>query len=223
MVRVYVIVEGPTEESFVKGPLAEALAHKAVYVMPTILGVPGHKGGRPNYDRVQKDILRQLKQDKNAYCSTMFDFYGLGSGFPGTPLSENLNSRQKVEKLETALKEIICGQIPEIRPDIRFIPYLALHEYEALLFSDSDAFARALLQPDLAAKFGKVRNDFDTPEDINDSPQTAPSKRILKIHPAYNKVLNGTQAARAVGVSRMRQECPHFNTWVTQLEALQEI
>ena len=97
MVRVYVIVEGPTEESFVKGPLAEALAHKAVYVMPTILGVPGHKGGRPNYDRVQKDILRQLKQDKNAYCSTMFDFYGLGSGFPGTPLSENLNSRQKVE------------------------------------------------------------------------------------------------------------------------------
>ena len=68
MSRVVVIVEGATEEAFVKGPLAEALWPSQVYLTPIILGVPGHQGGRTNYARVQKDLLRKLKQDTGAYC-----------------------------------------------------------------------------------------------------------------------------------------------------------
>jgi hypothetical protein len=221
--RVIVIVEGPTEESFVKGPLAEVMWSRQVFVTPIILGVPGQKGGRTKYVRVEKDILRQLKQDKGAYCTTMIDFYGLGAGFPGTPVPLDLDNVQKVEHIERAVKNDICRQIPEFRPDVRLIPYLSLHEYEGLLFSDPDAFAQSISQPRLADRFHRVRNAFPTPEDIDNDPETAPSKRVINIYPAYRKVIEGTLAARAVGVQRMRQECAHFRDWLRQLEALPEL
>jgi hypothetical protein len=218
--RVVVIVEGPTEESFVQGPLAETLSSHRVYLTAIILGVPGQKGGRTNYARVQKDLLRQLKQDRTAYCSTMIDFYGLGEGFPGTPPLPHLANIQKVEHIERAVKDDICGRIPDFRPDIRLIPYLSLHEYEGLLFSDPDALAQALKQPNLAHRFHQVRNAFPTPEDIDDGPETAPSKRVTAIYSKYKKVIEGTDAARAVGIERMRQECEHFRNWLKRLEAL---
>jgi len=94
---------------------------------------------------------------------------------------------------------------------VRFLPYIQLHEYEGLLFSDAQAFASGIAQPHLVQQFEAVRNDFPTPEDINDHPDTAPSKRVLRIYPKYRKVLDGTLAAKAVGVDRMRQEMPTFS------------
>jgi hypothetical protein len=216
-----VIVEGKTERSFAEGPLAEALWPKEVYLTAAILGSSRQKGGRTNYDRVQKDLLTQLKQNRAAYCSTMIDFYGLGQGFPGTPLPQQLTSIQKVEHI--ALKDDICNRIPDLRADIRLIPYLSLHEYEGLLFRDPDAFSRALNQPSLASRFHQVRNAFPTPEDINDGRATAPSKRVIEIYPPYRKVIEGTLAATAVGISRMRQECGHFRAWLERLEALPDL
>jgi hypothetical protein len=172
---------------------------------------------------VQKDLLRQLKQDRDAYCSTMIDFYGLGQGFPGTPLPPNLTNIQKVVHIERAVKDDICGQLPEFRPDLRLIPYLSLHEYEGLLFSDPDSFAQALKQAKLADHFHRIRNGFPTPEDINDSAETAPSKRVIGIYSTYRKVIEGTLAARAVGIERMRQECEHFRNWLKRLEALADL
>jgi hypothetical protein len=83
--RIKIIVEGQTEESFIEKVLAPALWHREIYLTPIILGVPGHKGGNVNYARVKKDILLHLRQDPEAYCSTMLDLYGLGEGFPGVP------------------------------------------------------------------------------------------------------------------------------------------
>jgi hypothetical protein len=179
--------------------LAEFLSGRQVYLTPIILGVPGHKGGRTKYVRVEKDILRQ--QDRGSYCTTMIDYYGLGGGFRGAPVPQDLNNVQKVEHIERAMKDDICGKIPEFRPDIRLIPYLSLHEYEGLLFSDPDALALSIRQPQLSNRFHQIRNDFPTPEDINDDPATAPSKRVIDIYSAYRKVIEGTLAARAVGIS----------------------
>ncbi len=223
MSHVYVIVEGPTEESFVKGPLAEVLWSSGVYVTPIILGVPGHKGGRTNYARVGKDIVRQLRQDQGSYCTTMIDYYGLGRGFPGTPVPSHLQNVQKVEHIERAVMDDVCRQIPDFRPDVRLIPYLSLHEYEGLLFSDPDVFALSLRQPHLASSFHGIRNEFPTPEDINNNPETAPSKRVVRIYSAYKKVIEGTIAARAVGIQKMREECAHFRDWVRRLEGLPEL
>jgi Domain of unknown function (DUF4276) len=153
----------------------------------------------------------------------VIDFYGLGQGFPGTPLPPNLPNLQKVVHIERAVKNDICGRIPDLRPDVRLIPYLSLHEYEGLLFSDPDSFAQALNRPNLAHRFHQVRNGFPTPEDINDGPEAAPSKRVIEIYSAYRKVLEGTLAARAVGIERMRQECEHFRNWLEQLEALPDL
>ncbi|MGA3188417.1 MAG: DUF4276 family protein [Bryobacteraceae bacterium] len=222
MPRVYVIVEGPTEESFISGPLAEVLGPLHTYVIPIILGVPGHKGGRTSYARVGKDVLRQLKQHRGSYCTTMIDYYGLGRGFPGTPAPADFTNAQKVAHIERAVKADICRKIPDFRPDVRFIPYLSLHEYESLLFSDPKAFAESIGQPRLAAQFQEVRDAFQTPEDINDDPRTAPSKRVFEVYAAYRKVIDGTLAANRIGIQRMRQECNHFRQWLELLEALPE-
>lgn len=219
MTRVYVVVEGQTEESFVNTVLAQVLWPRQVYLTPILLG---RKGGKPSYARVKKDVLLQLKQDRTAYCSTMLDFYGLGQGFPGTPLSPNLPNLEKVTRIEQAVKADIVAQAPDLRADIRFEPYLQLHEYEGLLFSDPAAFASAIGQPHLAPRLEGIRREFDTPEDINDDPDTHPSRRLLGAYPAYRKVVDGTLAARAVGIDRMRQQCPHFHAWIERLEVLAE-
>jgi hypothetical protein len=218
--RVHVVVEGQTEESFINEVLAPVLWPHKVYLTPRLLGSPGHKGGNINYPRVRKDVVVQLRQDSTAYCSTMFDLYGLGPGFPGTPPPGNLSNLEKVTHIEEAIKADLVAQVPELRPDARFLPYLQLHEYEGLLFSDPAAFALGIGQRHLAEQFEKVRAGFATPEDINDDPDTAPSRRVLRIYPLYRKVLDGTLAARVVGVAKIQQECPHFREWVGKLEAL---
>jgi len=161
-----------------------------------------------------------LKQDQTAHCSTMLDLYGLGSGFPGMPVSPNLPSLDEVIRIEQAVKADIVAQVPDLRPDIRFVPYLQLHEYEGLLFSDPEAFASGIGQPHLAQHFERIRSGFATPEDINDDPNTATSKRVLSAYPAYRKVVDGTLAGQAVGIDRMRKQCPHFGKWVDRLAAL---
>ena len=223
MVRIYVVVEGQTEESFVNEILVPAFSSRAIYLNPRILGKPGHKGGRVNYARLKIDILAQLKQDRSCYCTTMIDLYALGAGFPGMPLSIHVVSQERAVRIEEEMKRDIVGEIPEFRPDVRFIPYIQVHEFEGLLFSDPVAFAVGIRQPHLTRSFTAVRQAYSTPEDINDKPNTAPSKQVLAIYPAYNKVLDGPLGAGSVGIDRMRQECPHFRSWLERLEALGEV
>jgi Domain of unknown function (DUF4276) len=218
--RVVVIVEGQTEEAFVNGVLAAVFWPDGILLTPILLGVPGHKGGRPSYARVRRDVLLHLKQDRAAYCSTMLDFYGLGPGFPGTPVPASMPAIDKAARIENAMRADFCELVPHLRPDIRFLPYIQLHEYEALLFSDPRLFAQAVRQPHLATAFQRVRDSFPTPEDIDDHPITAPSKRVLDAFGSYRKVLDGTTAARSVGIEAMRRECPHFRDWLARLQAL---
>lgn len=100
MARVRVIVEGQTEESFVRGSLAQALLTSGVYLEATLLGSPGRRGGNLTYQRVREDVIRTLKQDPSVFCSTFFDFYGLGRGFPEFPVGSKRTSIAQVEFLE---------------------------------------------------------------------------------------------------------------------------
>jgi hypothetical protein len=218
--RINIIVEGQTEESFIKNVLAPYLWPQGIYMTASILGIPGHKGGNVNYARVRKDILLQLKQDRMAYCSTMLDLYGLGVGFPETTPAASLTGTERAARLEQAIVQDVTVAAPDLRADLRFIPHFQVHEYEALLFSDPDAFASALGKADLTQQFRSVRAAFSTPEDINDDPQTAPSKRVLGLYPSYKKVIDGTIAATAVGLEKMLLECPHFRSWVERLSTI---
>jgi hypothetical protein len=102
----------------------------------------------------------------------------------------------------------------------RFVPFVLMHEFEALLFSDCAAFSRGIYRPNLEGNFRRIRQQFATPEEINDAPETAPSKRIEALIPGYQKPLLGVFSVLEIGLPRIRAECPHFDGWLKHLESL---
>ncbi len=104
------------------------------------------------------------------------------------------------------------------RPE-RFVPYVVLHEFEGLLFSDCAAFAEGIYRPELTGKLQAIRDGFESPEEINDSPETAPSKRIEALVSGYQKPLMGVLGILNIGLVRIRTECPGFSDWLERLQA----
>jgi len=220
MVRIYIVAEGQTEIAFVRNLLIDPFAKLGIYLYPTLLGKPGHKGGVVSYHRAKSDVIRLLRQERDTFCTTMFDYFRLPDDFPGLPIAGNYQPIQKAEIIEQAFKDDIIQTLgTEFNPD-RFIPYIQIHEFEALLFSNPQALAKGIYRNDLASEFEAIRNAFPSPEDINDHPNSAPSKRIINFHNNYNKITEGILAAIEIGLPIMRKECKHFDQWLKQLECL---
>ncbi len=134
MNKVLVLVEGQTEETFVREILASHLSALGVYPIAKLATTkrvksgPDFKGGITSYARFKKDVMRLLGDTSAALVTTMIDFYGLPTGFPGRGTMPSGSCYVQAAYVEQ-----------EIRQDIqhpRFLPYLALHEFEALLFVD---------------------------------------------------------------------------------------
>ena len=225
MIRVHVICEGQTEEMFVNELLRVPFSHKNIDLRPSLIGKPGHKGGDFKYDRLLPDLKARLLRDTKCYCTTFFDYYALPLSFPGrteaASLSRNATTGEKAELVNTKLAESLAKDIGE-KPALRFIPYIQMHEFEGLLFSDPTGFAKGTGHVQLEQSFWIIRNQFSSPEDINDSPMTAPSKRILHLFPEYEKPIYGSLAAIEMGLDVIRNECQLFNCWLTRLESLSE-
>lgn len=102
------------------------------------------------------------------------------------------------------------------------LPYVQMHEFEALLFTDPAAFEWVVggWGEEAHQALIKVADAFENPELINDSPETAPSKRILQIFPhgTYSKTEHGPIIAEAIGIDTIRSKCPAFDAWVGQLQ-----
>jgi hypothetical protein len=213
-VRINLIVEGLTEKTFVDNILQDHFASQHIYLSCRLVTLGASKGGfskKHGYKKPKGDILRWLNEDKTAFVTTMFDFYGLPSDFPGmSNLAKATTNIAKVELIETALKEDINND--------RFIPYIQLHEFEALLFSDIEKLDETLTgqggkSPQLS-KLEKIMASFESPEDINDSILTAPSKRLEQIYSkSYQKVVAGRLAAKNIGISKMLEKCKHFSSF----------
>ncbi len=220
MTTVYIICEGPTEVRFIKNILAPSLGNRSLFLQPVTIGSKRTKGGNVTFDRLYMNVRRQLYNSRQSYCSTLVDFYGLDSDFPGLELASTRSS------LKAKADAVVDGFLAELRgrvdpdPLLRFVPYIQMHEFETLLFSDPVVFADAIGRPDLRKDFVEIRDKFETPEHIDNSPVTAPSKRIQALYPQYEKPLMGERAARAIGLRKIRQECPLFNAWLAQLEKL---
>lgn len=221
MIRVHVICEGQTEEMFVNEVLLETFVTMNISLIPVLIGKPGHKGGNFKFERLLTDVRARLLGDRSAYCTTLFAFYGLPEDFPGKKEAQiRVGSAQKSNCLLTALTEklrVVLGDDP-LR---RFIPYVQMYEFEGLLFSDPQKFAQGINQLDLVVELQKIRNAFASPEEINNSSDTAPNKRIKKLYSAYDKTIHGSLAAIQIGLDVIRQECCRFDAWLKQLEALQ--
>jgi hypothetical protein len=103
--------------------------------------------------------------------------------------------------------------------DRRFLPYIMLHEFEAVLFTDLEALEEVVgVSPDFR-KLGDWQR-FSSPEEINDGKDTHPSARLGKAYKGYRKALHGPQVAMQIGLERIRQKCLHLDEWIRKLEAL---
>ena len=222
MLRIHIICEGQTEEKFIRDVLSPSMSVKQIYLYPSLIGKVGHKCGNFKFERLLTDVRAQLLDDKTAYCTTFFDFYGLPEDFPGKADAKVLKSTSEkanclLRAMQTSLQEKLGTE-----PLRRFIPYVQMHEFEGLLFSDIEGFVRGIKQTRLLGEFLRIKESFNSPEDINNSPETAPSKRIVNLYPSYKKTIHGTLAAKAIGLNAIRNECPLFDAWLKKLEKLNE-
>lgn len=223
MTNAYIICEGPTEVRFVKNVLAPSLGSRGLFLHPVTIGSQRNKGGNVTFDRLYRNIRTQLRNNRNSYCSTLFDYYGLDSNFPGLEQASIKSILcEKAKAIQDAMKYELSRTIES---DLlqRFIPYVQMYEFEALLFSDPDALAEAMRRKELSNQLATIRGDFETPEHIDNSPASAPSKRILELASGYEKPLMGELAAKEIGLPKIRQACPLFNAWLAKLENLQPL
>ena len=184
-----------------------------LYITKRVKDGPSFRGGIGSYDKVKKELLKLLRDSSAAAVSTMFDYYGLPQSFPGRSAPQGNTCLERVEFVEHALASDINN--------CRFIPFLTLHEFEGLLFSSTADMANCLPGgTSLESKFQEIRQQFKTPEDINDHPESAPSKRILDLYPSYQKPSFGVTIASRIGLQKIRKECPHFSKWLSKLEQL---
>ena len=91
-----------------------------------------------------------------------------------------------------------------------------------MLFSEPSVVARLSLQLPAAKELQEQRASFDTVEDINDGPETAPSKRLLKALVDYRKAIQGPAAAEQIGLAKMREAAPRFAQWLEWLESIEQ-
>ncbi len=213
MTRVLVLVEGQTEETFVSSVLQPHFNQRQVYLYPIL------SGGIKPYQCARRDILATLKSDAGAFCTTMFDYYGMPKSWPGREAAKQKVHTEKAATIEHAIQEDISAQLGDDFNRSRLIPYVQMHEFEALLFSNPSALARELKLRD-ESEVQSIRDRFASPEEINDSEQTAPSKRIKALYAGYQKPRQGILVSRSIGLDVMRTQCPHFDAWIRKLEAL---
>ncbi len=227
MARLLIHVEGQTAESFVSAVLRPHLHDHGYHsVSARLLGNArqrGRRGGIRAWAVAKKEIVNHLRQDPECIASTMVDYYGLPqlgpAAWPGRGAAGTLPFPQKATTVHDALHADICKEMGVGFDASRFAPYVMMHEFEALLFSDCARFSQAIGRADLAQQFQAIRDAFPTPEEIDDSPTTAPSKRVETLVPGYQKPLLGTLAALEIGLTAIRADCPHFRSWLERLEA----
>ncbi len=207
MKRVIVYCEGPTEETFVNRILAPAFWHRNIYLTASSCH------GVSKYSIIKRDLSTLCKHDPNAIITTMLDYYALPSDTPGMRDAIGGSIYDKVTHVEDRIKE-------DIGTD-NLIPNLMLHEFESLLFSNPTCFSYCGLPSRKIDELCRIRKEVETPEHINNNPNTAPSKRILRIYPEYDKVLDGFNIAQDIGLSAMRAECKHFDEWVERINSLE--
>lgn len=210
--RLAISVEGQSEYEFCREILRPHLLNYNVYAEAKIvltkrnISSPNDKGGSISIDRIINEINPLLYSFD--YVTTLYDFYGFKGKEPG----------------ETA--ENICEKISDAFEDSRkLIPYLQVYEFETLLFSNPAIVGRLFNSDKIKTRLSDAVSECGGVERINDSPATAPSKRLGAIFKEelrlkYQKTFHGPLSLLEIGLPSIREACPRFNIWLSKLEAL---
>ena len=216
MKRLVIICEGPTEKEFCKDLLAPALSSYEIYVDTPLIKQSG--GGIVPWNVLKRQIEGHLREGE-AFVTMLIDYYGIKDTHK-FPLWEE---SKPITNMPSRIQYLCKAMHDDIDPNFRhrFIPYMQLHEFEGLLFSDITKFKEYYTEEKMYYKaLEEASRTFPNPEFINNNPSTAPSKRLIAAIPSYNKVLDGNCIAMAIGLTTIRRECPLFNEWLTTLEQL---
>ncbi len=214
------LVEGQSEEAFVKKTLSPWLAARGVFVQgPVVLWTKrlaagsGHRGGAGSWDQIRKN-LSTLLADRDAWLTTLLDFYGLPEDVPGFAQHKGIGAAdQQAAGVQAALASAF-GHKP------RFLPFLALHEFEAWLFAEPEVVGEHFGRPAIAARLAAEIPDPGGPEAINHGRHTHPKARLRKHCQGYKETSDGPTVLAKIGIPGIRAHCPHFARWLAQLEAL---
>lgn len=212
MKRVYIVVEGQTEQEFVNSVISPYLQNFGILNVTPILIRTSRtgRGGMVSYSHLANTIKPLLMSEKNDYIVTTFiDFFRLPHDMPH--YGDSMKKSDKIEQIKS-----LEGAINEAIDDRRFFSYIQLHEFEALLFSSNKGF-EYYFSKELAEKTASIISSYDNPEDINTSPKGAPSKRLLAIKSDYNKVLEGNLIALEIGIKSILEKCPRFAGWINSI------
>jgi len=196
-VRVGISVEGATEERFVKAVLGPYLSGRGIYLTPISMD------GDVSVDKAKSELQKMA----NSFdcVTTLYDFYG----FKNKTLDDNKAS------LERRLKDAVHDGVRS-----KLIPYIQMYEFEGILFSCPDAMEQGLNEEGVKEWCQGVLNAFNgDPEAINNSRETAPSKRLEK-YTGYRKTTHGPNIAAQTGIEKIRESCTGFDEWLNKLEAL---
>lgn len=201
MVRVGISVEGVTEEKFVKTVLAPYLLEMGIYITPI------NMGGAVKLNKIRSE-LKNIASSFD-FVTTFYDFYGFHS--------KDLDDGETKASLEA---KITHHSHPSIQP--KLIPYVQMYEFEGLLFSGPDEMQNQLAEDGVSDWANGILTMFkNSPENINNSPHTAPSKR-LEANTCYRKTTHGPNIAKEIGIDKIRKQCSGFNNWLCRLEELGE-
>ncbi len=217
MFTVYAIVEGQTEERFVKDVLNPGALHPRIHAEPILLGNSrprANRGGKVNWERVRNHIETLRAEHGNrpdVGFTTLLDYYRLPPDFPGMAHQGSLEDR--IAAIERQLSAASAHP--------RFVPYVQVHEFEALLFCDTSVFEMQFPGTENRwVQLSQAAANFSSPEEIDNGPDSSPAKRIEAVYPGYQKVAHGAILAGHIGLPAMRAQCPHFSAWLDRLTAL---
>ncbi|MCR4811645.1 MAG: DUF4276 family protein [Bacteroidales bacterium] len=213
MKRLYIVVEGQTEQEFVNTLLRPYLnGYGILDVTPVLIKTSKHgRGGHVNAEHLKNTINGLLREtnDRDLVVTTFVDFFRIPDNMPDYDTAKQISdSVLQVAVLEKGLAEAIH--------DWRFVPYIQRYEFEALIFSSNVGFEKYCNEEQIK-KTAAIVDAFKNPEDINSSPETAPSKRLKSIIPTYNKVILGNILALEIGMETIMDRCPRFATWLRDL------
>ena len=217
MKNVYIYCEGPTEETFINEVLYPYFLNIGIVVRPIICTTKRtswkkYKGGVSDYNKIKNELTILCKSHSNEFVTTMFDYYAMPNNTPGIG-----NQDPDIIKRIEAIEATVNSDIGMRNCSFHFM----LHEFEGILFSNPASF-NLIADESTAGKVQAIRDSFPTPEHINNSPETAPSKRLEQLIPGYAKVRNGTILAKDMGLDTIIRECPHFRDWIKQIADMAE-
>lgn len=215
MKNVYIYCEGQTEESFVNAILTPYFANLSIYARPIVCTtkrtVSGKfKGGVSDYNKIKNELQILCKSHKNEYITTMFDYYAMPANTPMIECDET-DIFKRMEMIEQVVNTDI-GQG-------NCVFNLMLHEFEGILFSNPASFA-LVTNDETVVEIKRMRDGVASPEHINNSFETAPSKRLEGLISDYSKVKNGTILSKDMGIDKIMRECKHFSDWIGKIRDL---